>query len=234
MLQTSYDISTNLEPYIEEFSKVSTGINELYRLNLIEKINKGYTYLGIDNQAALKENKQNINLLAELFDIELALFNSALKFARRDSPNQYNTYVTSLELNKFKKPYSKESLMELALNVSQSLPEITSELIALKMPEEHLTKLTDLASNYIDAFKNQNSSRSRLTTVNDEQQSELNTICSEVKAISELAQTIFRRDRNKAKLFTISVIAKKYTQNRKRKTQDALPEDATPEATPAN
>jgi hypothetical protein len=55
-----------------------------------------------------------------------------------------------------------------------------------------------------------------------------------MKAISELAQTIFRRDRNKAKLFTISVIAKKYTQNRKRKTQEALPEYATPDTIPAN
>jgi hypothetical protein len=234
MLQTSYEMMTNLEQYIDEFNKLNTGINENFRTNYLTKINEGYNYLGLDNQLETKENKQNIANLTETFGARLSLFSIALKYAFRDQTDRGETISQSLELNRFKRPYSKGSLMELALNFSQSLAGYSVELKEKDISEQMLTDISEISTDYIEAFKNQNSGKSSQSSVNEEQQVVLNCIYGDIIAISEMAQTIFRRDRNKAKLLTYSAIVKKYSQTRKRKSTSAPVTAIEPEAVTIN
>jgi hypothetical protein len=228
MLQAGYEMCTNMAEFLPDFTKYNDGINDSFRTNLLSEIEGGFSMLGVDNASPVKETRQNISNATESFSAELSLFNTALKFAFRKDESVYNSIIQSLELNKFSKPYSKEAFMAISLNICESLGNYSDEMKNAKVPDDEISMIITLAQNYASAFKNQNSNASKQVSVSDEQQTTLNNINCELKAISEIAQAIYRRDRNKAKLFTFSVIAKKYTQTRKSKPAPVDPLVQTP------
>jgi hypothetical protein len=104
--------------------------------------------------------------------------------------------------------------MELALNLSNNLGGFASELITAGVPSPAIADITALANDYIPVFKNQNQHISKVTSVTDDQQTELNEIFFEAKSISAIGQNVYRKDTKMSRLFTFSCIVKKYTQSR--------------------
>ena len=127
MLQSGYEIGTNMEACLSDFTKYNSGITEKYRTNFLNDVESGFTMLGIDNISPINETRQAINAAKDSFSAELIMFRKALGFAfHLDMP--YNSIMLSLELDKYTKPYSKASLMAISLNITHSLNNFADEM----------------------------------------------------------------------------------------------------------
>jgi len=220
MLQLAYEMLMNLKANLPDFEKLYAGFDDAFMQDLANQIDAGFKALGVDAKIEVKSDKQYILNLIDSLNNMLSSFLSAAKTALRDNPDRFTSIADSLQLLKYSRPYGRKELMDIALNVSQSLGAYKTELVTAKVIASQIDDLVTTATDYTNAFKNLSTNVNKLQDLTADQQVMFNKIYSEIKAISEMGQQIYRRDRNKLRLFAISVISNKYTPSRPRKAKD--------------
>lgn len=236
MLQTAYEMVMNVKTNLDDFQKISTSFTSAFVDGLVKELDDDYKTLGIDNNAIAKVDKQNLLGLVDKLNNLLTLLQSAMKFNLRSNSGRFDLIAQSFLLTKYKKPYSRKALMEISLKITENIGSYKDELTAVNVPATQIDEVLATCTDYIDAFKNQNTNVSKAVNITDDQQVAFNHIYTEVRAIGEMGLKIYRKDKTKSKLFTYSAIVKQYTQSRPRKTaaQPAPTTTPTPSTPPVD
>jgi len=219
MLQSGNELTTNALPRVAELSKKSTEITEAWLNGIRSRIDNGFNILGFNNYADVKQNRYDINTQADVFTEEIKEFLSAIDFNFRNNPQRLDAMYVQLEFTRFKKPYGKIALMEIAANIAQNFGGFESEIRASGVPAAAVESIKIVATDYIVAFKGQSQNKGRASVVTEEQQIFLNEIFADIMALSAVGQSTFRADMRISRLFSYYYIVKKYTKSRSRAKQ---------------
>lgn len=219
MLQSGNELTTNALPRVAELAKKSTEITEAWLNSIRSRIDNGFNILGINNYADVKQNRYDISTQAIVFADEINDFLSSVEFNFRNNPLRINAIHVQLEFSRFKKPYSRTALMEIAANITQGFGGFEDEIRAAGVPAAAVESIKTAAADYSTAFKGQNQNKGRASVVTEEQQIFLNDIYADIAALSSVGQATFRADLRIARLFSYTYIVKKYTKSRSRAKQ---------------
>ncbi len=228
MLKTSNEIFTNMLKYIADFLAVNTNLTEAYVLDMLARIDDGFTMLGFDNTSEQTASKSMLENTRVAFRKQLqTLMNSARLGLAKDLSKILQLEKT-LDIIRLSKSTADEAVMELALNVLGSLESQNAVYTQAGIPASFLENLRTTATAYTELFKSQSSVIRRATTVSPENQDKLNEIYDAAVSVSLLARTIFSGEKAKLKLFVFSSIVKSYrvsSRKKKSKTENTTSDD---------
>jgi len=221
MLLAAKEIFTSMATYLADFTAAHSGITEAFRAAFLSRIILAFGLLGFDAQTAIKSIRRNVNTVAKDFKDQLATFLSSISYGFRAEMSQYNKFINDVGLAKFNKSITNDTLFEISVNLTQNLNNCSSDLKDIQITPAQITTIIQSATDYFDTYQAQNENAASHYSISEDNQTELNAIYAEVKAISKLAQEIYSKDRNKAKLFTFTAVSKNYKQSRRPKAAAA-------------
>ncbi len=217
MVQVNNELFANVELELPAFARVSKIYTPAFIADVKVAIAEAFGALGVDTLMLKNESRLALVTKRTTFRKLLSTVVTSAKCTFTDEPEKLDLILKSLEYSRFAKLESDESTMELALNVQGSLVSQAALYEAAQIPDALLNELRAAVTDYMNAFKAQNSRIKRATSVSAETQEKLNRLYSIGLNVSTLAQNIFSSDKSKLKLFTFSTVARNYSGNSRRK-----------------
>jgi hypothetical protein len=215
-----HSIADSVSIYLDEFTKSNVNITETSLATLCEKILNVEKVLGADIKLDKKESTQSIQISAELVIEKMKRLSGDMEYAFRTNLTRFQIITNSLGLDKIKIRLPREVLYGISLKFEENIMEFKNEMIQLGISSELLDDTLTAAINFKNNFKTLDSNITRITAISDDQQAELNAINDEITAICKLGKSIFAKDKTISKLFSYSVVNKKYRQNRGTKSKE--------------
>ena len=218
MLQSSGVITYNVGEFLTDFTERNGTINSESVNVLKNRIEDAYQNLGTDKYRNQKQSTQTISSLIEDAFEKISAFSAALKYGLRKNPDKFNFLLSSLGILKVRKganKTTKSQIVEALNSFAQNIENYRSDITATGISTTKIDELVQLATDLSAAQQNQGVSKTRTLTVSEEFQTELNDIYEEVNALCQLGRSIFRREPNKAKMFSFTATASRLAQTRK-------------------
>jgi len=231
LLLGTHSILDNIGLYIDRFTASNSTLTEKWRTDFLTRLGTIEKTLGVDSFLDKKQSEQTIVQTGEQLIVKAIRLKDDMEFPYTNNISRYNLLTSSLGLDNIKSTKSRSKLYSTSMSYEENIGGFRTELTGLGVNATLIDDVLALATKFKDDYKALESNHNRAISTTDEQQTELNSIYTDIMAVCKLGQSIFSKEPNISKLFTFSQVKKKYVTPRKSKKVTPPPAGLTPPPT---